>query len=62
MGPITNFEFGKMRHREYEAEVSPFWGQNADGDDNSRAAKRVKLVLALSGATLTILLAAQMIV
>ena len=61
-GPITNFELGKMQHREYEAEVSPFWGRNEDGDDSPRTSKRVKLVLALSGAAVTILLVVQMIV
>ena len=61
-GPITNFELGKMRHQEYEAEVSPFWGRNMDGDDNPRASKRVKLILALSGAALAIPLIIQMLV
>lgn len=60
-GPITNFELGKMLHREYEAEASQFWGQDLGRDDEPSLAKKYKLALALSGATLTILLIVQML-
>ncbi len=61
-GPITNFEFGKMQHREYEAQASKYWGQNVAKDDKPTVSKRYKLALALSGAGLTTLLIVQMLV
>ena len=61
-GPITNFEFGKMQHREYEAQASKYWGQNVAKDDKPILSKRHKLTLALSGAGLTTLLIVQMLI
>jgi hypothetical protein len=58
-GPITNFELGKMQHREYEAEASRYWGQDATTDDKSSFSPKLKLALALSGAILTALTIVQ---
>lgn len=60
--PITNFELGKMQHREYEAEASRYWGQDDTVSGEQRTLTRKhKLVLALSGSTvLAIFLIAQM--
>jgi hypothetical protein len=58
MGPITNYELGKMQHREYEAEASRYWGQ-ATRDDRPGLSKKRKLALALSGVALTTLLIVQ---
>ncbi len=55
-GPITNYELGKMLHREYEAEASWYWGQDATREDKPSLSKKYKLALALSGVTLTALL------
>ena len=59
-GPITNFELGKMQHCEYEAEASRYWGQGASPDEQPTLSGKHKLVLALSGTILAILLIAQM--
>ena len=61
-GPITNFELGKMQHREYEAQASRYWAQNVTKSDQPIWSKGRKLALALSGATLTTLLIVQMLV
>lgn len=58
-GPITNFELGKMQHREYELEASRYWGQGASDRDQRTLSRKHKLVLALSGTILTILLIIQ---
>jgi hypothetical protein len=42
-GPITNFELGKMQHREYEAQASKYWGQNVTQDDKPNLLKRLIL-------------------
>ena len=60
-GPITNFELGKLRHREYEEEVRPYWTQDGVGYEKPSRSKKYKLVLALSGTGLAILLVAQML-
>jgi hypothetical protein len=57
---ITNAELGVMRHREYEAEASRYWEQGASYSDEPTLSRKHKLVLALSGAVLTLLLIAQM--
>jgi hypothetical protein len=51
-GPITNYELGKMKHREYEREASRYWGQNASRSGQSSSSRRQKLILALSGTIL----------
>lgn len=28
-GPLTDYQLGKIRHREMEAEVKPYWGKTA---------------------------------
>ena len=61
-GPITNFELGKMQHREYEAQASKFWGQNVTKDGKPALTKGLKLALALNGAGLATLLIVQMLV
>jgi hypothetical protein len=61
MGPITNYELGKMTHREYEAEASRYWGQETNGDDKPRLSKKHRLALALSGVTMTTVLIVQML-
>jgi hypothetical protein len=58
-GPITNYELGKMLHREYQAEASRYWGQNTTANEKLRLSSTHKLILAISGATLSILLIAQ---
>ena len=60
-GPITNFELGKMQHREYEAEASKYWGQDVTSEEKPGLAKAYKLVLALIGVTLTALLLVQLL-
>lgn len=60
-GPITNFELGRMQHREYEAEVSPYWGQAEARDDKPGLSKKTKLAFVLSGATLVALMAVQIL-
>ena len=52
-GPMTNFELGKMQHREYEAQASKYWGQNVTQDDSPTLLKGHKVAWALSGAGLT---------
>lgn len=59
MGPITNYELGKMTHREYEAEASRYWGQEVSSEEKSGPTKVYKLTLALSGTALAILLLVQ---
>jgi hypothetical protein len=61
MGPITNYELGKMTHREYEAEASRYWGQEASSEEKSRPAKAYKLALAVMGIILTGLLFVQLL-
>ena len=56
MGPITNYELGKMTHREYEAQVSRYWGQETTSVEKPGPAKVYKLALALTGITLSALL------
>jgi hypothetical protein len=55
-GPITNYELGKSTHREYEAQVSGYWGQGLAEDGASTLTEGSKLPLALSSATAVILL------
>jgi hypothetical protein len=59
-GPITNYELGKMQHREYEAEASRYWGQGVSHGKQKSFSRKHKLVLALSSTILAILLIAQM--
>jgi hypothetical protein len=61
MGPITNYELGKMTHREYEAEASRYWGQDATGEEKPGQRKVYKLALALTGVILTALLLVQLL-
>ena len=58
-GPITNFELGKMQHREYETEASRYWGQGSSHSERSSLTLKHKLILTLSGTILTILLIVQ---
>ena len=55
-GPITNYELGKSLHREYEAQVSRYWGQDLDRSEEPILTIKSKLALALSGATAVIVL------
>ena len=48
MNPITNFELGKMQHREYEAEASRYWNQTTHKGEQRSLTPKHKLVLALS--------------
>jgi hypothetical protein len=61
-GPITNFELGKMHHREYEARASKYWGQGVTNDDKRTLSKDHKLAWALIRAGLSILLIVLMLV
>lgn len=61
MGPITNYELGKMLHREYEAEASRYWGQGMTSEEKSGPAKVYKLALALTGVILMALLFVQLL-
>lgn len=61
-GPITNFELGKMQHREYEAQAGKYWGQNSTNDNKLTVLGKHKLALALSGAGVTAILIVQMLV
>jgi hypothetical protein len=49
-----------MQHHEYEAEASRYWGQGASHDDEPTLSRKHKLVLAMSGTILAILLMLQM--
>ncbi len=61
-GPITNFELGKMQHREYEVRASKYWGQGVTKDNKSTLSKGHKLAWSLTGAGLSILFIVQMLV
>ena len=61
MGPITNYELGKMLHREYEAEVSRHWGQQVTNEEKSGPAKVYELVFALTSIILTALLLVRLL-
>jgi len=58
-GPITNFELGKMKHREYEAQASRFWGQNVTKSDQPARSKGRKL--ALGGVAIAVFLLVQLL-
>jgi hypothetical protein len=58
-GPITNFELGKMQHREYEAEASRYWGQDVTKDDQPSLSPSYRLILGLSGVTVATLIIVQ---
>jgi hypothetical protein len=58
---MTNYELGKIMHREYEAEASRYWGQDVTSEEKPSLAKAYKLVLALTGVTLTALLLVQLL-
>ena len=60
-GPMTNYELGKIMHREYEAEASRYWGQDMTSEDKPGQRKVNKLALALTGITLTALLFVQLL-
>ena len=60
-GPITNFEQGKMQHREYEAQASRYWGQNVTKHDKPTWSKGRKLALAFSGVGVTVVLLIQLL-
>lgn len=61
-GPITNFELGKMQHREYEAQASNDRNQNSDRDNTPPVSSKHKFALALSGVGVTTILIVQMLV
>jgi hypothetical protein len=61
MGPITNYELGKITHREYEAEASRYWGQESINEEKPGQTKASKLALALTGVILTALLLVQLL-
>ena len=60
-GPITNYELGKIMHREYEAEASRYWGQDVTSEEKPALTKVYKLALALTGVILTMLLLVQLL-
>ena len=60
-GPITNFELGKMQHREYEAEASRYWGQHLENRDKRGRSKGRKLALFLSGVGVAVVLLVQLL-
>ena len=59
--PITDFELGKMLHREYETEASRYWGQHLAQQDKLGRSKGRKLALALGGVGLTVVLLVQLL-
>ena len=59
--PITDFELGKMLHREYEAEASRYWGQHLENQNRLGRSKGRKLALALSGVGLIVVLLVQLL-
>ena len=61
MGPMTNYELGKMLHHEYEAEASRFWGQDGTREEKPGPARAYKLVFALTSVILTALLFVQLL-
>ena len=60
-GPITNYELGKMQHREYEAQASRYWGQNITMGDKPALSKGRKLALALGGVGVAVVLLVQLL-
>ena len=60
-GPMTNYELGKIMHREYEAEASRYWGQEVTSEDKPGPRKVCRLALALIGFTLTGALIVQLL-
>ena len=60
-GPITNFELGKMQHREYEAEASRYWRQHLAMQDRLGRSKGRKLALALGGVGVTVVVLVQLL-
>ena len=60
-GPITNYELGKMQHREYEAQASRYWGQYIAKQDKLGRSKGRKLALALGGIGMTVVLLVQLL-
>lgn len=61
MGPMTNYELGKMTHQEYEAQASRYWGQEVTQAEKPGQKKVHKLVLALTGISLATILFVQML-
>ena len=60
-GPMTNFELGKMLHREYEVEASRYWGQEVTNEDKPSRTKITRLAWALTGVTLTVAVVVQLL-
>lgn len=48
-GPMSDYRLGKIRHREYEAQASQYWGHNLARREQSSLAEEVTLVLGWSG-------------
>ncbi len=60
--PISNFELGKMTHREYEAEASRYWRQSVtDEEKQSGRMKGAKLAMALGGLSAMVLVLVQLL-
>ena len=59
--PMTNFELGKMLHREYEAEASRYWRQHMTKADRAGRSKGRKLALALGGVGAAVVLFIQLL-
>ena len=60
-GPISNYELGKMTHREYEAEASLYWRQDMTGEQKPARANTTRLAVALSGVGVAVVLLVQLL-
>jgi hypothetical protein len=59
--PMTNFELGKMQHREYEAQASRYWGQMVTSKESPGQTTATRLAVALGGLGLIIGLFVQLL-
>jgi|GEM_PF-5369616 len=48
-GPMSDYRLGKIFHREYEAEVSCYWGQDLGRERRASVSDNVSSLLARSG-------------
>ncbi len=54
--PLSDLQFGQMRHQEMEAEVSYRWGRSTDAWGNPRVKKTTLMAMSLFGSAIVIAL------
>lgn len=62
MDPITNYGFGKARHREIEAEFARYWPEQINKVEVQSSPKMHRLILGLGSITLGALMIVQAVV